>query len=134
VRDSLALALAAGMLAAVYPCGFALLPAYLTLLVLGDDSPGPARAVGRALALTEPDLLHRAIPGDRGRQLPGGFPGEGVALLVAYSLGMGVLVGVAARACSARSPTGSGAWPPDMRRAPAPREGDRGSVSDCDQF
>lgn len=50
--DSLALALAAGMLAAVNPCGFALLPAYLTLLVLGDDSPGQARAVGRALALT----------------------------------------------------------------------------------
>ena len=50
--DSLALALAAGMLAAVNPCGFALLPAYLTILVLGDDSPGPGRAVGRALALT----------------------------------------------------------------------------------
>ena len=50
--DSLALALAAGMLAAVNPCGFALLPAYLTLLVLGDDSPGPGRAVARALALT----------------------------------------------------------------------------------
>jgi len=52
VSDSLLLALAAGMLAAVNPCGFALLPAYLSLLVLGDDSPGPARAVGRALALT----------------------------------------------------------------------------------
>ncbi len=50
--DTLALAVAAGMLAAVNPCGFALLPAYLSVLVLGDDSPGPARAVGRALALT----------------------------------------------------------------------------------
>lgn len=50
--DTLTLALAAGMLAAVNPCGFALLPAYLTVLVLGDDSPGPGRAVGRALALT----------------------------------------------------------------------------------
>ncbi len=46
------LAIAAGMLAAVNPCGFALLPAYLSVLVLGDDSPGAARAVGRALALT----------------------------------------------------------------------------------
>ena len=46
------LAVAAGMLAAVNPCGFALLPAYLSVLVLGDDSPGAARAVGRALALT----------------------------------------------------------------------------------
>lgn len=34
------LAIAAGMLAAVNPCGFALLPAYLSVLVLGDDSPG----------------------------------------------------------------------------------------------
>ncbi len=50
--ETLALALSAGMLAAVNPCGFALLPAYLSVLVLGDDSPGPARAVVRALALT----------------------------------------------------------------------------------
>lgn len=52
MADSLALAFAAGMLAAVNPCGFALLPAYLSVLVLGDDSPGPGRAVGRAVALT----------------------------------------------------------------------------------
>jgi cytochrome c-type biogenesis protein len=32
-----ALALGAGMLAALNPCGFALLPAYLTLLVTGDQ-------------------------------------------------------------------------------------------------
>lgn len=50
--DTFALAVAAGMLAAVNPCGFALLPAYLSVLVLGDDSPSTARAVGRALALT----------------------------------------------------------------------------------
>lgn len=48
----LALALTAGMLAAVNPCGFALLPAYLSLLVLGEDSPSRAAAVGRALAAT----------------------------------------------------------------------------------
>lgn len=52
MSETLALALAAGMLAAVNPCGFALLPAYLSVLVLGDDSPGAGRAVGRALALT----------------------------------------------------------------------------------
>ena len=50
--ESLTLAFAAGMLAAVNPCGFALLPAYLSVLVLGDDSPGTSRAVGRALILT----------------------------------------------------------------------------------
>ncbi|MEC4017097.1 cytochrome c biogenesis CcdA family protein [Streptomyces sp. H27-D2] len=45
----IALALTAGMLAAVNPCGFALLPAYLSLLIIGDDSPSRASAVGRAL-------------------------------------------------------------------------------------
>ncbi|MEV6813758.1 cytochrome c biogenesis protein CcdA [Micromonospora sp. NPDC051296] len=47
------LALAAGLLAAVNPCGFALLPAYLSFLVLdGSDGGGRSRAVGRALLLT----------------------------------------------------------------------------------
>ncbi|GAB2891693.1 cytochrome c biogenesis CcdA family protein [Streptomyces deserti] len=60
----LGLALTAGMLAAVNPCGFALLPAYLSLLVLGDDTPTlphsrlrssgrtPMAAVTRALVAT----------------------------------------------------------------------------------
>ncbi|WP_410811245.1 cytochrome c biogenesis CcdA family protein [Micromonospora sp. 067-2] len=43
----LLLALTAGMLGAVNPCGFALLPAYLSLLVAGP--PGARGAVGRAL-------------------------------------------------------------------------------------
>lgn len=46
-----ALALGAGMLAALNPCGFALLPAYLTLLVTGDQ-PTRLVAVGRALRMT----------------------------------------------------------------------------------
>jgi len=51
------LAVTAGMLAAVNPCGFALLPAYLSVLVAGDRSrpDGPravAAAVGRALRCT----------------------------------------------------------------------------------
>ncbi|MCM0677139.1 cytochrome c biogenesis protein CcdA [Micromonospora phytophila] len=49
------LALGAGLLAAVNPCGFALLPAYLSVLVLGDGPAaerGPLAPVGRALALT----------------------------------------------------------------------------------
>ncbi|MFE0678125.1 cytochrome c biogenesis CcdA family protein [Streptomyces sp. NPDC058867] len=50
--NDLPLALTAGMLAAVNPCGFALLPAYLSLLVLGDDHPGRTVAVGRALVAT----------------------------------------------------------------------------------
>ncbi|WP_129663593.1 cytochrome c biogenesis CcdA family protein [Phytoactinopolyspora endophytica] len=44
------LAVAAGMLAVVNPCGFALLPAYASMLVVGKDSPTQAAAIGRALA------------------------------------------------------------------------------------
>lgn len=48
------LALGAGLLAAVNPCGFALLPAYLSMLVLGDGpaAGGSLAPVRRALALT----------------------------------------------------------------------------------
>jgi cytochrome c-type biogenesis protein len=48
----LALALGAGMVAAINPCGFALLPAYLSLVVLDETVGGRWAAVGRALALT----------------------------------------------------------------------------------
>ena len=53
----LLLALSAGMLGAVNPCGFALLPAYLSVLVAGDDARpdgtrATAAAVGRALRCT----------------------------------------------------------------------------------
>jgi cytochrome c biogenesis protein CcdA len=47
----LILALAAGALAAVNPCGFALLPAYLSLLVVDEDA-ARRRAIGRALLAT----------------------------------------------------------------------------------
>ncbi|WP_219632101.1 cytochrome c biogenesis CcdA family protein [Haloechinothrix aidingensis] len=49
----LAFALAAGLVAAFNPCGFAMLPAYLALVVLGDgERPSRTRAVYRALAAT----------------------------------------------------------------------------------
>lgn len=48
---TLALALSAGVVAALNPCGFALLPAYLSLLVL-DDQPSRPVAVARALRAT----------------------------------------------------------------------------------
>lgn len=48
---AVALALGAGVVAAVNPCGFALLPAYLSLLVL-EDQPSRTLAVGRALKAT----------------------------------------------------------------------------------
>ncbi|GHG14212.1 hypothetical protein GCM10017567_34870 [Amycolatopsis bullii] len=49
--DALGFALAAGMVAAVNPCGFAMLPAYLTLVVAGEQRATMA-AVWRALAVT----------------------------------------------------------------------------------
>lgn len=49
--ELLGLALAAGMVAAFNPCGFAMLPAYLALVIQRDDA-GQATAVGRALLAT----------------------------------------------------------------------------------
>lgn len=45
------LAFAAGMVAAFNPCGFAMLPAYLTL-VIGREETGQFSAIGRALGAT----------------------------------------------------------------------------------
>ncbi|MGH3675208.1 MAG: cytochrome c biogenesis CcdA family protein [Mycobacterium sp.] len=50
-HDLVGLAFAAGLVAALNPCGFALLPAYLALVVRGNTTGGVA-AVGRALAAT----------------------------------------------------------------------------------
>lgn len=50
-QDLAGLAFAAGLVAALNPCGFAMLPAYLTLVVRGEGA-GQFTAVGRALAAT----------------------------------------------------------------------------------
>lgn len=46
------LAFGAGLVAALNPCGFALLPGYLALVVRGDSPRGPLPALGRALVAT----------------------------------------------------------------------------------
>ena len=51
----LALALTAGVLAAFNPCGFALLPAYLTLLVTGTAEEGFTRASALRRGSSHPD-------------------------------------------------------------------------------
>ncbi len=48
----LAVALGAGMLAAVNPCGFALLPAYVSLLLAGSESLSRPAAAWRAVVLS----------------------------------------------------------------------------------
>lgn len=52
--QTLGFALAAGSVAAVNPCGFAMLPAYLALVVFGEEGQQPSRAaaLGRALVAT----------------------------------------------------------------------------------
>ena len=50
-QDLLGLAFGAGMVAALNPCGFAMLPAYLALVVRGEDA-GRLTALARALAAT----------------------------------------------------------------------------------
>ncbi|MGQ0773841.1 MAG: cytochrome c biogenesis CcdA family protein [Pseudonocardiales bacterium] len=51
--DTVGFALGGGLVAAVNPCGFAMLPAYLTLVVLGEDGQcARATAMVRALAAT----------------------------------------------------------------------------------
>jgi cytochrome c-type biogenesis protein len=52
--QTLGLAITAGSVAALNPCGFAMLPAYLGLVVIGDDTTRPSRlgAAGRAQAAT----------------------------------------------------------------------------------
>lgn len=53
MRDDLAFALGAGTLAALNPCGFAMLPAYLALFVDGEgERPGRLAALRRALVAT----------------------------------------------------------------------------------
>ena len=49
--DAVSLAVGAGMLAAVNPCGFALLPAYLGIFVLDEHASRP-RALVRAVRAT----------------------------------------------------------------------------------
>ncbi|MBQ1088784.1 cytochrome c biogenesis CcdA family protein [Streptomyces sp. B93] len=112
----LALALGAGMLAAVNPCGFALLPAYLSLLVLGDDGPGRTVAVGRALLATASMTLgFAALFGIFGLAVQP-VAGQVQERLPWFTVGFGLLMAVA------------GAWllagrqlpalAPKMRRAP----------------
>jgi len=111
-----ALALTAGMLTAVNPCGFALLPAYLAVLVSGEDparASRPVAAVGRALRCTLALTLGYALVfGTVGLLLA---PVQGVLQprLPWLTVALGVLLAVA------------GGWLLAGRTLPAPRLGSR---------
>lgn len=92
---SLSLAVGAGLVAAVNPCGSALLPAYLSLFVLGDAPRTAATAVARALRATAALTLGFA----------GVFVAFGLAIapvaasvqayLPAFTVALGLLLGLA---------------------------------------
>ncbi|HEY0639466.1 MAG TPA: cytochrome c biogenesis protein CcdA [Pseudonocardiaceae bacterium] len=96
MTETLAFAFAAGLVAAVNPCGFALLPAYLTLVVLGEDRAALAdrrvavvRALGATAAMTIGflavfgafGLLVSPLTASAGRYLPAFTVVVGVLLL-----------------------------------------------------
>lgn len=99
--DLIGLAFAAGMVAAFNPCGFAMLPAYLTL-VIQRDGDGQVAAVGRAVAATAAmaagflvvfgsfGLLTVSVASTIQRYLPYATVGIGITLVV---LGMWLLSG-----------------------------------------
>lgn len=114
------LALAAGMVAAVNPCGFAMLPAYLTFVVSRRDD-GRAAAVGRALAATAAmalgfltvfgafGLLTAPVASALQRYLPYVTVVVGLALL---ALGLWLLSG---RQLKSAATAGGARWAPTAR-------------------
>jgi cytochrome c biogenesis protein CcdA len=114
------LAFAAGLVAALNPCGFAMLPAYLTLVVRGEDVSRRA-AVGRAVTATVAmaagfltvfggfGLLTVAAASTVQRYLPYVTAGIGIALVV---LGIWLLAG---REITLRGLAGGARWAPTAR-------------------
>jgi cytochrome c-type biogenesis protein len=76
-----AFALAAGMVAAVNPCGFALLPAYLSMLLISEDGPGGGTAAWRHAS--------RRIAGLRALVLTGAMTIGFVAMFWLFALALG---------------------------------------------
>lgn len=116
----LALAFAAGLVAALNPCGFALLPAYLTLVVRGEQRSGPTAVVRALLATTAMTAGFLAVFGTFGvltvaaaasvqRILPYLTIAIGVVLV---ALGSWLLLG---RRLAALTPPLPGRWAPTAR-------------------
>lgn len=104
-----ALALGAGMLAAVNPCGFALLPAYLSFLVLGQQDRSRPRVVGRALMLTAAMTLGFVAVFGLFGLVVAPLGGSVQRYLPWFTIGLGLVVAVA------------GGWLLAGRQLPAPR-------------
>lgn len=111
------LALGAGVVAAVNPCGFALLPAYLSLFVLTGEEPSPVRAVGRALRATAALTLGFGLVFLLFGLVVSPFAGAVQAYLPAFTMVLGVSLALA------------GGWVAAGRSVPTPRLGRRGASS-----
>jgi len=120
--ELIGLAFAAGMVAAFNPCGFAMLPAYLTLVVQGEGPQGDQfRAVRRALGATAAmafgfltvfglfGLLTVSLASTVQRYLPYVTLAVGVSLV---ALGVWLLSG---RELVIRSAAGGARWAPTAR-------------------
>lgn len=119
----LGLAFGAGLVAALNPCGFALLPAYLALVVRGERT-GWWIAVGRALAATTAmtlgflavfgtfGLLTVAVSVTVQRYLPYATIAIGIALV---ALGVWLLLGRRLAVLSPVALTGGSRWAPTAR-------------------
>lgn len=117
------LAFAAGMVAALNPCGFAMLPAYLTLVV-DRENAGQLAAAGRALAATTAmaagfltvfglfGLLTVSVASTLQRYLPYVTVVIGVALA---GLGIWLLCGRELATLRWNPPGGSRRWAPTAR-------------------
>lgn len=122
-HDLLGLAFGAGLVAAVNPCGFAMLPAYLALVVR-DESTSQLTAVGRALVATAAmtlgfvavfgvfGLLTVSLASTVQRYLPYGTVLIGVVLL---ALGSWLLLGRDLAVTTPKWLAGNPRWAPTAR-------------------
>ncbi len=124
-QDLIGLAFAAGLVAALNPCGFAMLPAYLALVVRSDTvGTGTVRAVGRAAAATAAmtlgfltvfgafGLLTVSVASTVQRYLPYVTTVVGAALVVA---GLVLLTGRDLTLARSERLARSGSWAPTRR-------------------
>lgn len=107
--SSLSVAVGAGILAAVNPCGFALLPAYLSAFVVDDSTPSRAVAVGHALRATVALTLGFVAVFATFGLLVMPVASQLLEYLPAFTVAIGVLLAV------------GGAWVLVGRKLPTPR-------------
>lgn len=110
MQATLLLALTAGMLAAVNPCGFALLPAYLSVLVAGDQ---PRRGAGGAVRgrPVESSAVADVASGSRAELSSSSGAGASAGAVPGSRVGLPAAADVASGSRAGLSSTGAGVVP-----------------------